>query len=124
MTDPNEDAHRKEFYSLAGLEKAKAEFEQIKKRSDNYDGNNPNKYQAQLRQAMSTIRLIESQLKSTGELPLTPEEALTKELDRAFPDAKHKTEVDHNGKRYRSVWWVEVESPKTWAHYWEEIKPQ
>ncbi len=49
-------------YTLEDLEQAKAELESWGQRFDNYSGNNPNKYQADPKQAREKIRIIEFSL--------------------------------------------------------------
>jgi len=64
------------MYTLEGLENAREELRKWDDRFDRYTGNNPDKYQSDIRAARSKVRLIESELKRTGALPMTDEEKL------------------------------------------------
>jgi hypothetical protein len=63
-------------YTLEGLEKARAELKRLEAAWENYSGNNPNKYQSQIKSARRLVRIIESTLKANGTLPLTEHEQL------------------------------------------------
>lgn len=91
--------------TLEELEEARRDLKEWSDRFDNYSGNNPEKYQADIRAATITVRQLETALKSNGTLPLTEQERLAEELDAAFPRAKSKQIVDHKGRRYQRVFW-------------------
>lgn len=81
---------------------------ELNDRWENYSGNNPSKYQADLRLARQTVREIEQYLKDTGLLALTEKEKLEKQLGEAYPNAQSKQVVTFNGKKYiRRFWPVE-----------------
>ncbi|WP_429209915.1 hypothetical protein [Aeromonas veronii] len=88
------------MYTLKDLEEAKANLERCQKRWENYDGNNPNKYRAQIKEAQSQVRLITDFLKAQGLIPKTEQETLEARLDSAFPKADSKQIVEFEGKRY------------------------
>lgn len=88
-------------YSLADLEKAKAERARVREAWANYSGNNPDKYHGDLNDTQRRVEIVEDALKAAGILPLTDQEILDRELDRRFPDAASKTIVEHEGARYQ-----------------------
>lgn len=115
------------LYTLADLEKAQLELDREIERWDNYNGNNPNKYQSDIKSARQQLLHIEEQLKSAGTIPLSDKEKLNRELDQLFPNASSKEIVKHNGvsfiKRFRPR--EKSRSGKTvtaWVAWWEEAK--
>lgn len=88
------------MYTLADLEQAKAERRAVEARWDNYSGNNPNKFHSERNDAQAKVDKIEAHLKATGVIPLTEHEAIERELDRLYPNAKNKEIVEHCGVRY------------------------
>jgi hypothetical protein len=79
------------MYSREDLEAAKAELESWQRRFENYDGNNPDKYKADLKAARRKVRHITEVLKASGVLERTAKEKLEAKLDAAFADAgKHR----------------------------------
>lgn len=89
------------MYTIADLEKAKAERTSIEARWDNYSGNNPNKLHSERKAAQAKVGAIEVHLKASGEIPLSDHEILEQELDRCFPEAKSKEIVEHQGIQYQ-----------------------
>jgi hypothetical protein len=87
--------------SLADLEQAKSDLAAWNKRFDDYTGNNPDKYHADIRSARERVREIESALKEAGVLPKTKHEKLESILDRMFPNARSKEIVEYEGNRYQ-----------------------
>lgn len=95
-------------------------------RWENYGGNNPNKYQTDIRHARHKVQLIEDSLKASGVLPRSPQEELERELDAAYPNAASKQIVTHNGVRYQRKFWPmeKSRSGKTvtaWGKGWEKL---
>lgn len=114
------------MYTLDEYKDAMSEFSQWSNRWDNYSGNNPDKYQSNLRTAREKVRRIESYLKNTGLLPLTEQEALERQLDVAFPNAKSKEIVEFEGKKYiRCFFPLEKSRSRitvtAWGKAWEEV---
>ena len=112
--------------TLEDLDAARRDLAQLCERFDNYSGNNPNKYQSDIKAARRQVRDVESQLKASGILPLSAKERLDAELDRAFPSAKSKQVVEYQGRNYqRRFWPVEhSNSRKTvteWGKGWVEL---
>lgn len=70
-------------------------------RWSNYMGNNPNKYQAQLKYWRGEVDRLERVLKMEGVLPATDEEKLHFELDRTFPQARSREVVELRGQKFR-----------------------
>ena len=88
-------------YTLDDLARAKATLSDWQARFDNYTGNNPDKYQADIRSAREKVRLIEDTLKADGTIARTPHEELELRLDRLHPQARSKDVVEHEGQRYQ-----------------------
>lgn len=115
------------MYTLEDYEKTKVEYASWVKKWDNYSGNNPDKYQADIRAAARELRRIEQYLKDAGLLERTEKEKLERELDRMFPDAQSKEVVEYNGKEYQRRYWPleKSRSGKTvnkWGRSWEPIQ--
>ena len=114
------------MYTLEDYEKAKAGLARWNAAWDNYTGNNPDKYHADIKAAARKVREIEQYLKSSGVLELNEREKLEKELDRAFPNAKSKEVVRYEGKKYRRRFFPleKSRSGKTvteWGKSWELV---
>ena len=86
------------MYTLEDYEKARAELTLWNERWDNYTGNNPDKYQTDIRDAARKVREIKQYLEDVGLLERSYKEKLERELDRIFPNAQSKEIVEHNGK--------------------------
>jgi len=114
------------MYTLEDLENAREELRKWDDRFDRYTGNNPDKYQSDIRAARSKLRLIESELKRTGALPMTDEEKLHAALDMAFPEARSKEIVEYQGKRYQRRYFPLEKSRSRqtvtdWGKDWVEV---
>lgn len=115
------------MYTLEDYKKAKAKLARWNDAWDNYTGNNPDKYQADIKAAAQKAREIEQYLKDVGVLELTEKEKLEKELDQIFPNAKSKEIVEYNGKKYRRRFFPleKSRSRKTvteWGKSWESAE--
>ena len=113
-------------YTLDDLKEAENVLRRAQERADNYRRNNPDFGQADIRAAQDRLETITLHLKASGALPLTDEEKLEDELDAAFPDAKSRDTVEHNGKRYQLRFYParKSRSGKTvtqWDRWWEEV---
>ena len=114
------------MYTVEDLEFAQAQLREWSDRFDRYDGNNPDKYQSEIRNAQEKVREIECEQKKTGLLQMTDKEKLNAALEAAFPDARHRQVVEYNGKHYeRRVFPLQKSrSRKTvleWAKDWKEV---
>ena len=114
------------MYSIEDYEKAKEELARWRQKWDNYSGNNPNKYQSEIKVASRKVAEIEKYLKDAGDIALTENEKIEKELDRAFPDARIGEVVLYNGKKYRCCFFPieKSRSGKTvarWGKYWKPV---
>jgi hypothetical protein len=89
------------IYTLADLEAARDELASWSQRFDEYSGNNPDKYQADIRSARAKVREIESALKTAGVIPRSEHEQIESELDRMFPNAHSKEIVEYEGRKYQ-----------------------
>jgi hypothetical protein len=114
-------------YTLEDYETALAKVIEIGDRISDYMGNNPNKYEAESKAAHRKLRRIRRSLQAEGILPMTEQEALEAELNKAFPNPSHKQVVVLNGLRYQCRYYPveKSRSRKTvteWGKEWEEIK--
>lgn len=115
------------MYTLEDYAAAKNKLESLSQRWENYDENNPDKYQADIATARAALHLIEESLKASGLLSRTEIEERDLQLNAAFPDAQSKQVVEWMGGKY-----VRRFSPlsksltgktvKAWRKYWEEVK--
>jgi hypothetical protein len=114
------------IYTLEDLRAAQAELDSLNRRSDNYSGNNPDKYRTSIGEAGAKVRAIEAELKRTGLLERSPQEQLEHELDVAFPKAASKQVVEFNGKRYMRRFTprrrsLSGKTVKEWTGSWEAV---
>ena len=89
------------MYTLEDYENAKAELARWSELENNYMGNNPDKYQADIKATRRKVREMESYLKETGLIEQTQQEKLEKELDRLFPNTPSKKIIEYNGIKYQ-----------------------
>lgn len=114
------------MYTIEDFNKANEELKLWQKRWDNYSGNNPNKYQADIRSARSKVRTISEYLKKSGVIEMSLSEKLNLELDRAFPNAQSKEVVEYKGEKYQRRFYPleKSRSRKTvtvWGKEWDKI---
>ena len=114
------------MYTLDDCKVAKAELEALNQRWENYSGNNPNKYRADIKTAEAKVRAIEADLKASGLIQRTPHEELERQLDAMFPNATSKQVVEFHGKYYiRRVTPLRKslsgKSVTEWGMSWEEM---
>jgi hypothetical protein len=115
------------MYTLEAYEKARAELTLWNERWDNYTGNNPDKYQTDIRDAARKAREIKQYLEDVGLLERSYKEKLERELNRIFPNAQSKEIVEHNGKKYRRRYWPLEKSRsgktvKEWDKSWVMVE--
>jgi hypothetical protein len=113
-------------YTLEDLAQAEAELKRWDDAFANDSSNNPNKYEAQRRDARSRVRLITEHLKLSGIIEKTDAEKLNDELDRLYPNAAAKSVVAYNGCKYRVRYFPLVQSRsrktvKEWGHEWVAV---
>lgn len=111
--------------TLADLDAAHAELARWQARWDNYDGNNPDKHQSDIRRAQAEVVRLTAALKADGVLPYTPQEELEQTLDRMAPDARKDDVVTYEGVAYRRRF-TPAEKSRTgrvtsWRGYWERV---
>jgi hypothetical protein len=116
----------KHMYTLEDLAKAKDELSSLRERSDNYSGNNPNRFRADISDAQARLHSIEEQLKATGLLARSAQELLEAQLDAAFPKAQSRQVVTWEGKRYMRRFSpvatsLSGKTVKAWHKFWEEM---
>lgn len=112
--------------TLEDLEAARQELAIWSDRFDNYSGNNPDKFQSDIKAARRKVRDLEDALKATGAIRLTEHEILEAELDRLFPGAKSKAIVSHEGRKYQRRFWPLEKSNsrktvKEWGKGWQDV---
>lgn len=99
----------------------------LRAKEDNYSGNNPNKFRADIERAGAHLVTVRLALKESGILQRSPAEVRDAELDLAFPDAKSNEVVSWQGKRFVKRYTATGRSlsGKTvlgWATHWEEVE--
>ncbi len=114
------------MYSLDDLAAAKAELKRWNDAYSNDRSNNPNKYEAQRRDAGIKVRIVDEYLKRVGLIDKSESETMRDELDLLYPNAKSQTIVTHNGKQYQIRYSPLVKSRsrktvKEWGHSWVEL---
>lgn len=114
------------MYSLDDLDAAKAELKRWDDAYINNSSNNPNKYEAERRDARRRAREISAKLKLLGLIEMSDAEKVTNELDQLYPNSKSKTIVIHNGIKYQIRYFPVEKSRsdktvKEWAHEWVPI---
>lgn len=113
-------------HSVQDLEDAKSNLALLVARRQNYDGGNPHKYKSEIGHLRYLVITLEGELRASGQLPMTPGEKLQVDLDRLYPDAESRLEVEYQGQRYvRQYRPVAVSrSGKTvhsWEGYWKQM---
>ncbi|MBD7962401.1 hypothetical protein [Comamonas avium] len=112
--------------SLIDLATAEAELKRWDDAYANDSSNNPNKYEAQRRDARRAVRRISENLKNLGVIEKSESEKLTDELDRLYPNAHSKKKVNYNGVMYQIRYFPLEKSRsrktvKEWGHEWVEL---
>jgi hypothetical protein len=115
------------MYTVEDYEKARVELHRWQELWGNYSGNNPNKYQTDIRDAGRRVREIEQYLKDAGIFERNESEQLEIELDRMFPNAQKREVVEYNGKKYRREFWPLEKSRsgktvKAWGKSWLPVE--
>ncbi|MGT2594030.1 hypothetical protein ACVQ79_16480 [Vibrio cholerae] len=114
------------MYTLEDLDKAIEVKQHWDDKFFNDSSNNPNKYQAQRRDAEICVQQIRSYLKSVGIIEKTEDERLNEQLDTLYPNAKSKTIVEYQGSQYQVRYFPVVKSRsrktvKEWGHSWHKL---
>jgi len=89
---------------LEQLAEATAELKSIRERSDEYMGNNPNKYRSPIKNAEATCHRLAMKCKIMGLIPKTERELLNERINAAFPKAKSKQIVEFEGAKYKNTY--------------------
>ena len=109
-------------YTRDDMAAAQLAVEAAERRTENTRHNNPNRGRADLQRARSTLDMIVSDLRQRGIIP-TPEptakQRLDQALNKAFPNAQSREEVEYEGKRYRRRF---VKAEYGWTPWWEEVQ--
>lgn len=84
--------------------------------------------QNELKRRQDRVLLIEERLKALGLLPLTEEEKVWQELDRKFPFARSRDEVELSGVRYMRIFHPAEKNGEgevlKWAKSWRRLGEQ
>ncbi|APC11832.1 MULTISPECIES: hypothetical protein [Providencia] len=112
--------------TLNELKLAIDELKKIEERNSNYSGNNPNKYDASIRDARIKVRILDAKAKSEGLIELNNSEKLNRILDEKYPNAKSKKIVEYEGAKYIKRYFpvVKSRSRKTvreWGSSWNRL---
>lgn len=132
LDQPTVDASQPEEPTGAGpgllqqLEVAKRELADWVDRFDNYSGNNPDKYQSNLKHARRAVHELTEECKRAGLLPASEPERIGFELDNLYPDAGSRQVVAFEGryfqKRFKPGQMSNSRKTVTaWDHHWEEL---
>jgi len=113
-------------FSINDLVDAEAELKRWDDAYANDSSNNPNKYEAQRRDARRAVRRISENLKNQGLIEKSKNERLTEELDHLYPNAQSKKKVNYNGVVYQIRYFPLEKSRsrktvKEWGHEWVEL---
>jgi hypothetical protein len=114
------------MYTLDQYETTKSLLKSVQAASDNYNGNNPDKFRTNVTQARIALKIIEDGLKDQGLLESTSQEVMSARISRQFPKAGSKDQVDFEGKRYwmRFTPFAKSLSGKSvlhWTKEWVEV---
>lgn len=88
-------------YTLSDHAKAVQDLARLNEKWENYSGNNPNKFRADIEAAKATLARVERALKDTGVLPRTAQEQRDAALDKAYPNALTRQIVEWEGQRFQ-----------------------
>jgi hypothetical protein len=113
-------------YTLEDYDAANAKLDALNKKWENYTGNNPNKYRADIEESKAQKHLIEVELKATGLLVRTAIEERDALLDAAFPNAQSREIVEWQGKKYMRRFApagksLSGKTVKAWVKSWKEV---
>ena len=117
------------MYKLEDLSDAEKELKRWDDAFVNDSSNNPNKHEAQRRDARSNVQLMTEHLKLSGIIEKTDAEKLNAELDRLYPNASSRDVVVHNGCKYQVRYFPLVKSRsrktvKDWGHEWVALRAE
>lgn len=111
--------------TLEDLEDAKTELARWEEHWANYSGNNPDKFQTDIRNARERVEQLTAALKAGGVLAYSDQELRDQALDRLAPDARKDDVVTFQGERYRRRFTPASKSRSgkvlKWRGYWERI---
>jgi hypothetical protein len=116
MTDYTLDDHAKAAQNLAHLQE----------KWENYSGNNPNKYRAEIEVAKAALTRIERALKEAGLMARTAQEQRDAALDAAFPNAFTRQIVEWEGQRFQKCYTpiatsLSGKTVREWKGFWTQL---
>ncbi|WP_442775895.1 hypothetical protein [Sphaerotilus montanus] len=114
------------LYILEEYIAAKATLDSLNAKWDNYSGNNPDKFRADIEAARAKLHSIETELKANGSLARTATEERDALLDAVFPNAQSREVVEWHGKKYMRRFTpisksLSGKTVNAWHKYWEEV---
>ncbi|WP_326543994.1 hypothetical protein [Pseudorhodoferax sp.] len=114
------------LYTLDDHTAAKANLDSLNTKWDNYSGNNPNKFRADIEAAKAKLHSIETELKANGLLARTATEERNASLDAAFPNAQSREIVEWEGRKYMRRFTpvsksLSGKTVNAWDIHWEEV---
>lgn len=115
------------IYTLEDYEKARIEYEYWAELwTSEYSEKQPNKFDAEAKQAADNLNKIEKYLKSNGLLAYSEDELAQKTLNEEYPDAKSRDIEVLNGVRYQKRFLPKTRSKsgkqvKEWHSWWKNL---
>lgn len=105
------------------LEELKKQYNHLTE-SIGYGSNNPDENRSRIAELAKKIRDLEKELKIKGELPVSESEKISFQLDKLYPNARSKTVVEFEGKKYEIRYFPidtsrSGKTVKEWGHEWK-----
>lgn len=113
-------------YTLDDHAKASQDLAHLQERWENYSGNNPNKYRAEIEAAKAVLTRIERSLKEAGLMARTTQEERDAALDAAFPNALTHQIVEWEGRRFQKRYTpvatsLSGKTVREWKGFWTQL---
>lgn len=113
-------------YTLDDHLQATQKLELLHEKWENYSGNNPNKFRADIEASKAEVYRIEQALKEAGLLKRTAEDERDAALDAAFPNAASRQIVEWEGQRFQRRYTpvatsVSGNTVREWKGYWTQL---
>lgn len=111
--------------ALEDLDAAKAELARWNARWENYSGNNPDKFQTDIRNARDEVERLTEALKAVGVLTYSEQELRDQQLDELAPGSRKDDIVTYEGVTYRRRFTPARKSRSgavmSWHGFWERV---
>lgn len=110
-------------YTLNDHAKAVQELARLHEKWENYSGNNPHKFRADIETAKATLARVERALKDIGVLSRTAQEERDATLDKAYPNALSRQIVQWEGQRFQKRYTslatsLSGKTVRAWKGFW------